>query len=525
MKGFDYLKISLVLLGFFVGPVVVNGQSPATEAFTFVQLSDPQLGWRAGYENDVNSLKQAVTHINALEPDLVVVCGDMVNNFNDNSVADFKEIISGFTMPCYWAPGNHDVGESGSVSRLTRYRQALGDDYFSFEHKGYTFVIANTSLWKLYIQGESEQHDAWLRQTLAAARDKNSPVFVVQHYPLYIKDPNEGEDRENLPPAKRSELLALFEDSGVVAVLTGHRHLLVINEYKGIQLVTGENTSGHFDNRPLGFRLWHVDSPTSIRHEFRPLVPEMLTADFNGDKVVDCADMCIMVDHWGEDYALCDIAPPPFGDGIVDVQDLILLSEHLFEDYRLMAHWKLDETEGDIAYDSVGNNDGILTGGPLWQPANGRVAGALQFDGIDDYVSTPFVLDPSGAPFSVFAWIKGGAPGQVIISQARDGVNWLLADPAEGKLTTRLKKSGGRGSPLNSQANITDAEWHSVGFVWDGSNRALYVDDVEVAKDALAGLSSSYGGLHIGAGRTLGAGSFFSGLIDDVRIYNRAITP
>jgi hypothetical protein len=104
-------------------------------------------------------------------------------------------------------------------------------------------------------------------------------------------------------------------------------------------------------------------------------------------------------------------------------------------------------------------------------------------------------------------------------------VNWLLADPAEGKLMTRLRSGGRSAGPLNSQATITDAEWHCIGFVWDGSNRALYVDDVEVAKDALAGLSSSYGGLHIGAGNTLDASSFFSGLIDDVRIYDRAITP
>jgi hypothetical protein len=347
----------------------------------------------------------------------------------------------------------------------------------------------------------------------------------VQHYPLYLREPNEAEEYYNLPPAKRSELLALFEDSGVVAVLTGHRHRLIINEYKGIQLVTSEATSRNTDGRPLGFRLWHVDSPTSIRHEFRPLVPEMPTVDFNGDEIIDCADMCIMVDHWGEDYALCDIFPPPFGDGIVDVQDMIVLAEHLFEDYRLMAHWKLDETEGDIAHDGVGSNNGVLTGGPLWQPADGQVHGTLQFDGIDDYVSTPFVLDPSGAPFSVFAWIKGGAPGQVIIAQTQNGVNWLLADPAEGKLTTRLKSSGRSTGPLNSQANITDAEWHRVGFVWDGSHRALYVDDVEVAKDALAGLAASYGGLHFGAGNTLDAASFFSGLIDDVRIYDRAITP
>lgn len=53
--------------------------------------------------------------------------------------------------------------------------------------------------------------------------------------------------------------------------------------------------------------------------------------DLNGDGIVDCADMCIMVDHWGENYPLCDIGPTPFGDGIVDVQDLIVLAEHLFE--------------------------------------------------------------------------------------------------------------------------------------------------------------------------------------------------
>jgi predicted secreted protein len=53
--------------------------------------------------------------------------------------------------------------------------------------------------------------------------------------------------------------------------------------------------------------------------------------DFNGDGIVDCADMCEMVDHWGTDEQLYDIGPMPWGDGIVDVQDLIVLAEHLFE--------------------------------------------------------------------------------------------------------------------------------------------------------------------------------------------------
>jgi len=83
--------------------------------------------------------------------------------------------------------------------------------------------------------------------------------------------------------------------------------------------------------------------------------------------------------------------------------------------------------------------------------------------------------------------------------------------------------------PLGSQVVINDGLWHNVGFVWDGSYRYLYVDGIEVAKDAialtLAPLESATGGLYIGAGKNLDAGTFFSGLIDDVRIYNRAVMP
>ncbi|MHC4192345.1 MAG: hypothetical protein ACYSUB_22180, partial [Planctomycetota bacterium] len=53
-----------------------------------------------------------------------------------------------------------------------------------------------------------------------------------------------------------------------------------------------------------------------------------LVVDLNGDGIVDAADVCIMVDHWGTDEPLCDIGPMPWGDGIVDVQDLIVLAEH-----------------------------------------------------------------------------------------------------------------------------------------------------------------------------------------------------
>jgi hypothetical protein len=60
--------------------------------------------------------------------------------------------------------------------------------------------------------------------------------------------------------------------------------------------------------------------------------------------------------------------------------------------------------------------------------------------------------------------------------------------------------------------------------VWDGSQRILYVDDMEVAADTLSGLAGSAGGLYLGAGNTFEPGSFFFGMIDDMRIYPLALT-
>ena len=71
----------------------------------------------------------------------------------------------------------------------------------------------------------------------------------------------------------------------------------------------------------------------------------------------------------------------------------------------------------------------------------------------------------------------------------------------------------------------TDDNWHRVGFVWDGSQRILYVDDVEVARDTVAGLDGADGGLRVGSGSGLDVGTFWSGMIDDVRIYDRAVEP
>lgn len=85
-----------------------------------------------------------------------------------------------------------------------------------------------------------------------------------------------------------------------------------------------------------------------------------------------------------------------------------------------------------------------------------------------------------------------------------------------------LRRTSG---PLISETTITDGDWHRVGITWDGSNRILYVDDTAVAQDTQPNLPKASDSLQIGTGRNQATGSFWSGLIDDVQIYDRVVTP
>jgi len=100
-----------------------------------------------------------------------------------------------------------------------------------------------------------------------------------------------------------------------------------------------------------------------------------------------------------------------------------------------------------------------------------------------------------------------------------------MLDPTTGTLMTELRSGALHCQPLYSDAIITDGAWQRVGFTWDGTNRRLYVDDILVAEDTDIALAACDGGLNIGCGKLMAPATFFTGLIDDVRIYNRVVKP
>jgi serine/threonine protein kinase len=277
------------------------------------------------------------------------------------------------------------------------------------------------------------------------------------------------------------------------------------------------------DGRTLYFWSGLIENSSTWNTWQAPIIP---VVDFNGDGKVDANDQAVLVSHLGQNYPLCDIAPFAWGNGIVDANDLAVLSDYIGKelvDPTLLAHWPLDESAGSVAMDWVGGHDAMVVGNVVWQPA-GKVGGALAFDGKTTFARTVSpALDPSSGPFSVIAWVKGGAANRVIMSQF-GAADWLYLNQF-GMLTTDLKASGPSGISLTSDAYLLDDQWHRVAFVWDGMNRALHVDGVEVARDTQPNLAAGSGNLQIGCGQSVAPTTFWTGLIDDVRVYSRAVAP
>jgi hypothetical protein len=195
---------------------------------------------------------------------------------------------------------------------------------------------------------------------------------------------------------------------------------------------------------------------------------------------------------------------------------------------KLLAWWKLDETEGDTVDDSSGNNyGGMLVGGPQWQPDGGKVGGALAFDGVDDHIDcgTNVNLNLTKA-VSVSAWIKltGPAQDQKIIGNQDNTSGGYKVGIYENKLELEIRDSGN--APTQNRyveggtALEPDVWYHVVGTYCQGGSIKTYVNgklDREIATPSLLG--SSAGAVKIGC-EPFDDLYWFKGLMDDLQIYN-----
>jgi hypothetical protein len=194
----------------------------------------------------------------------------------------------------------------------------------------------------------------------------------------------------------------------------------------------------------------------------------------------------------------------------------------------LAGYWNFDEDSGTIAHDSSGNRyDGTITGA-TW--VTGKINSALSFNGSTNYVVTPNI--PLSNAFSISAWVNPAVTNQIgyarIAETRYSGGLYLGMDVSGTKYKFIVNNgSGSTGSCGASfgcaQGGTITSGWHLVTATFDGMIGILYVDNSAVASDTFTAPANTTYPLYIG--RYYAANGYnWSGSLDEVRLYNRALT-
>ncbi|TMK63139.1 MAG: hypothetical protein E6G53_12105 [Actinobacteria bacterium] len=191
----------------------------------------------------------------------------------------------------------------------------------------------------------------------------------------------------------------------------------------------------------------------------------------------------------------------------------------------LVSYWRLGESSGTSACDSYGANAGTYQGGSTLG-AVGAIAGdpdtAVTLDGSSGTVSVPHSASLDvGDDFTVEAWVKRnsfGAPSyQAIASQGANA--WLLAFNSSNRLVLRQATVG---DLVYSTTAVTDTSWHYVAATKNGSAVHLYIDGNDVT-GSVTNRTMANNTLPLSIGQSSG-GSFFNGTVDEVALYDTALS-
>lgn len=193
----------------------------------------------------------------------------------------------------------------------------------------------------------------------------------------------------------------------------------------------------------------------------------------------------------------------------------------------LVGRWTFDEGTGSIAGDVSGrDNHGMVMGGAKW--TEGIIGGALHLDGTDDFVSIPneSMFDLTGS-VTVSAWIQVESftkPWQSIVTKGDRA--WRLHRANETKCAGFACSDLSRDQvgDLYGKRDVDDGKWHHIAGVLDETKMSIFVDGaLDASMNASTNISVNDYAVLIGA-NAQATGRLFHGLLDDVRIYDRALS-
>lgn len=199
----------------------------------------------------------------------------------------------------------------------------------------------------------------------------------------------------------------------------------------------------------------------------------------------------------------------------------------------LVGYWGLDDGSGTSATDSSTNgNTGTLTNGPTW--TTGQIGGAVNFDGTDDHITAgaPTALNMTGA-MTVSAWIYpetfggGGGKGRIIDKDGNATTGFIFAVDNVTVASGFAFMVNTTVAPrfLGAANTITLNTWQHVTATLDGNKIAtLYKNGMKVASASVSEFPTTGSNNFVIGGRTTDNARNFDGSIDEVRVYNRALS-
>ena len=235
--------------------------SCSQQEFTFVQLTDPQIGFMdetPGYQATSDSFDRCMEMVNGIHPDLVIITGDLIHQPTDSlQCSIYKDIVAKADngIEVLAVPGNHDMLKYSEESRA-RYMEFMGYDRFSIIHKGCAFIgIDSNCIKENDTQRAQEQWD-WLESELGKAA-KCRHRFIFLHCPVIRETMDEKEDYFNFPMDERQRYCELFKKYDVDAVFSGHTHIGYETNVDGVQFINAGPVGPSFIDKP-GFNVISV---------------------------------------------------------------------------------------------------------------------------------------------------------------------------------------------------------------------------------------------------------------------------
>jgi hypothetical protein len=200
----------------------------------------------------------------------------------------------------------------------------------------------------------------------------------------------------------------------------------------------------------------------------------------------------------------------------------------------LLSWWTFDgATIGTTIQDYTGQGNNVYVGGGVSTSSvliRGKIGQAVNFNGSSSYLTSPSSNLNIGGTFTIGGWIRA--------TQARGDFREIISkgNKVTGHFEVYLQNGTGElrfySPDINSNVAVTsgyiidDGKWHNFNITYDGATMTFYVDGVSVATRSVTGtVSSQTMVLDIGKqADTSGSSMFFNGSIDDLRVYNRALS-